>query len=77
MRIRINGKSSITASAKVKSTEVLKVLQDKIDETYAVLQNKYGIGSGDIAPDQNAEQDRLTQELADLISDVLNLNMCS
>lgn len=75
MRIRINGKSSITASAKVKSTEVLKVLQNKIDEAYAVLQNKYGIGSGDIAPDQNAEQDKLTQELADLISDVLNINI--
>ena len=75
MRIRINGKSNITASTKVKSTEVLKVLQDKIDEAYAVLQDKYGIGFGDIAPEQNAEQERLVQELADLISDVLNLNM--
>lgn len=77
MRIRFNGKSTIIASTKVKSADVLKVLQDKIDEAYAVLQNKYGIGSGDIAPDQNAEQDRLIQELADLISNALNLNMGS
>lgn len=77
MRIRFNGRCTITAATNVKSAEVLKVLQDKIDETYAVLQNKYGIGSGDIAPDQNAEQERLTQELADLISDVLDLNMGS
>ena len=77
MRIRFNGRSIITASTKVKSADVLKVLQDKIDETYAVLQDKYGIDSGDIAPEQNAEQERLTQELADLISDVLDLNMGS
>ena len=52
--------------------EILKVLDEKVNETYLHFQRKLNIRNGDITPMQLLKQDEILEELAKHIENVLN-----
>jgi len=51
--------------------ETKEVLEDKINETFAELQKRHGIKSGDIDFGDNFKLDELTEDLSKLIAKVI------
>lgn len=55
--------------------EILKVLDEKVNEVYLHFQEKLDIRDGAITPMQLLEQDEILEELAKHIENVLNYEM--
>ncbi len=67
----------ITASFLLKvKDDVRSVLENKVDELYLELQNKYGIKYGDITPDMSSRQEECIDELIKIITNVLIFEKC-
>lgn len=53
-------------------TKILELLEEKINEVYLKMQNELNIQYGDIAPLDALYQDKLMDDLAEHIENVLN-----